>query len=827
VTIAGEPGGEPGGLVALVLVSHVAGIAGGIAELVAQMAPDVPVVAAGGTDDGGIGTSFDRVLSALDQAEHGVGAVVLYDLGSALLTAESALDLIDENRRNRIRVVDAPFVEGALAAAVAAQSGASIDDVARAAELSGAASRVDGSSYPAAPEASPAGSAKRGVFRLPNPLGLHLRPAALLVRALSGLDAQVQLGRPGGPRTDARSLLGVVGTGLRGGELVEVVATGPATEDALEAVRELVEDGFSELEPGRADEREEPAQREGRPEPAPRPGDFVGLGVSPGTAAGPTLRLLPSEVDASSLVDRDCDPVAQQRRLLDAVERVRRELNAAGGGVLSDAHALLLDDTALREPAVASMAAGGSAEYGWWQAIAAVRAVLAAGDEIAAGRAADVLDIGLRVLAELDPTVVTSSLPPAADLRGAVVIADDVLPSQVPQLVAAGVAGLVTARGSRTAHASLVARGLGLPMVVAVDANALDLPDRTAAVVDAEAGTVTAPASADQVQMALQRGAAERDAREAAAGTARQPVVLADGRRVAVGANVGTPAEARAALQSGADTIGLLRTEMLFLGKRDLPDEDEQVARLSEVLAEFPGRSVTIRTLDVGGDKLLPALRLDPRLHGFLGLRGLRYGLAHPDLLRTHLRAVLRAAANHDGEFALMAPMVTYAEEVRAFTDLVEAAAAELDAEELAHRRPDALGIMVEVPAAALAIDEVAAGLDFVSIGTNDLLQYLAAAERTLPEVAGLYRPSSTAVWRILELVVAGARRAGVTVSVCGEIAEDPASAQRLVQLGVRELSVPPSSVALVKAALRPPATPQAERVSGGDAGRAESDLPG
>ena len=315
-----------------------------------------------------------------------------------------------------------------------------------------------------------------------NPLGLHLRPAALLVRGLAGMDVQIQLGRPGGQRTDARSLLGVAGTGLRGGELVEVSAIGPAAEQALDAIRELVEDGFGELEPGR-ETRDAPAEGEGqRTESTPRPGSFIGLGVSPGIAAGPTLRLRLSDVEASSLVDRDCDFVAEQRRLADAVEQVRRELLAAGGD-LSEAHALLLDD--------------------------------------------------------------------------------------------AGVAGLVTAHGSRTAHASLLARGLGLPMVVAVGASMLDLRDRTVAVVDGDSGTVIAPASQDQLDEARQRAEVQRAARGAAAEAARQPVVLADGRQVAVGANVGTPGEARAALQAGADMIGLLRTELLFLGKRDLPGEEE------------------------------------------------------------------------------------------------------------------------------------------------------------------------------------------------------------------------------------------------------------
>ena len=819
--------------VGLVLVSHVAAIAQGVAVLAGQMAQDVAIAAAAGTDDGGIGTSFDLVQAGLLEAERGAGVVVLYDLGSALLTSESAVELLDGAQRARVRIVDAPLVEGALAAAVRAQGGGTLAEVAEAAVAANRAGTGDGAGVAEAAVASnragtgdgagvaasteragriatgdvagsvepaPGQPGARRVLTLVNELGLHLRPAAALVRALAGLDARVALSRPGEPPVDARSLLGVVGLGLRGGDELEVRAAGPDAHRALEAVSDQVNGGFDE---GGAGARATTGSLAASAAPGGAGGRFDGTGVSPGTAIGPTLRLRQPEIDVGSFADRQREPAVEDARLTAALDEVRREIHAIGGE-LADAHAMLLDDAALLQPARAAVAAGLSAELAWWRAVESARAALAAGDELAAGRAADVSDLGLRVLAGLDPAIAANTLPPAGDLRGAVVVAEDVLPSQVQRLAAAESAGLVTAAGSRTAHASLVARGLGLPMVAAAGRAILDIPDRTPAVLEAAAGELLAPATRDQIRSARDRANKELATREAQLAAARLPVVLSDGRQVVIGANVASATEARAALVSGADAIGLLRTELLFLDQRTPPSEDEQVARLSQVLAEFPGRRVTIRTFDVGGDKPLPWLRLDARRHGFLGQRGLRYGLGHLEEFRTHVRAVLRAAAMHDAEIALMAPMVTYADEVQAFRELVDAAAAELVAANTAHRRPDALGIMVEVPAAALAIDQVAAGLDFVSVGSNDLLQYLAAAERTLPEVGFLYRPEAVAVWRTLERLIDDARSAGAAVAVCGEMAEDPRLARRLVDLGVDELSVPPGRVPEVKAALRP-----------------------
>ena len=798
--------------VGLVLVSHVAAIAQGVRELVAQMAPGVTVADAGGTDGGGMGTSFDLVLAALEQAQGGDGIVALYDLGSALLTTQTAIELLDPELQARVLVVDAPLVEGALAAAVAAQGGASLPEVADAARsvYAAAASAAAPAGDPARPEgpAHPGAGhpdAVRATVRLRNTSGLHARPAAQLVRAIAGLDADVRVGPAGAAGVDARSLIAVVALGLRGGALVELSATGFDADDAIRAACALVDTGFGETS--------DPDEVAADAPPRVAEGVLQGIAVSPGLATGPLVALRQAEPDVPRRrADLGSDAGTELTRLTGAVATARRSAAALPAG-LAEAHLALLDDPLLLSGATAEVEGGLTADSAWWSAVANARATLAASpDDVARARAADVLDIGLQVLAALDPARGVrrlqldglDGLDGLAGLAGAVVAASDLLPSQVSDLAAAGVAGLATAAGARTAHASVVARGFGLPMVAGLGAGVLTAPAGGTVVLDGTAGTLEPDPALPRVRAAQARAAADATELARAVALAQPPVVLADGRRILVEANVGSVAEARAAVAAGADGVGLLRTELLFLGRPDMPGEEEQADLVHAVLEELGERRVVVRTLDVGGDKDLPALHLDPRRNGFLGERGLRHGLAHPEILRTQLRAVLRAAGRRPvGEVDVMAPMVTFADEARAFREIVGSVVAELECEGIEHRAPTRVGVMVEVPAAALAVDEIGREVDFVSVGSNDLLQCLAAAERTVPEVAHLYRPDGTALWRLLEMVVVQARSVGCDVAVCGEIAGDRELAPRLVHLGIAELSVVPGSVPAVKAALR------------------------
>ncbi|WP_020574892.1 phosphoenolpyruvate--protein phosphotransferase [Actinopolymorpha alba] len=781
--------------VGLVLVSHVAELADGVRALAAQMAPDVAIVAAGGADDGEIGTSFEKVLAGVLAIDDGAGVAVLYDLGSAQMTAELVLETLDPEQAQRIRIADAPLVEGALAAATTAAGGADLTAVVAAAE--GALASV-----PAPVPAEPSGGGRVTVTAvLLNPAGLHARPAARLAQLVNGFDARVMVGRPGHPGVSAESVLGVVAQGIRVHGEVEITATGPEARPAIDAVLELVQKGFDELDQPPEEAWVPPAELAST---TSEPGVLRGFAAAPGIAVGRVRRLRRTE---PALPDRSgVEPAVERRRLDTALGQVSRELGAQAavggpGAAIAGAHQAMLDDPDLRRRAEARIDAGSAAEAAWWQSVQEARELLAGGEGYVAERGIDVEDVGRAVLGALGVDVRAAVRP--EDLPDAVVVAEELLPSDVTALFEAGVRGVALARGGRTAHAAIIARGLELPLVVRLGRSVLDVDEGTHVILDADAGVlqIDPPGS---VRFAAKRHAQQLAAeRERARAAAADTVIITDSRQVLIAANVGSLAEARRAVSVGADGVGLLRTELLYVDRPKLPGEEEQVAELSAILDVLGERPVTIRTLDVGGDKLLPGLRLDPWRNGPLGERGLRYALAHPEVLRTQLRAILRAAHGRPGEVWVMAPMVTVAAEAREFRTAVEAAAAELERESVPYARPDRIGVMVEVPAAALAADEICAAVDFVSVGSNDLAQYVMAAERTNDSVAHLYQPDHPALWRVFELLMRAAREAGCEVAVCGEIAGDPSAAVRLVELGAAELSMTPASIPAVKAALR------------------------
>ena len=355
--------------------------------------------------------------------------------------------------------------------------------------------------------------------------------------------------------------------------------------------------------------------------------------------------------------------------------------------------------------------------------------------------------------------------------------------------------GVVLAGGSPTAHSALLARGRGVPAVVGAGEAVLGVPDGTLLALDGSTGELVVD-PADDVLARLRARAQEwagsgRAARDAAAAPAR----TRDGTLVLVAANVGSPDDARAAAQAGADGAGLVRTEFLFLGRDDAPTGEEQEAVYREVTTALAGRRAVFRTLDVGGDKPLPYLPVGPEANPFLGVRGLRLSLARPGLLADQLRALVRVA--RDAPLSIMFPMVSTLDELLAARAVLDGVLAQEGG------RPDGLevGMMVEVPAAALNARAFAPHVDFFSIGTNDLTQYALAADRGNPAVTGLGDPYDPAVLQLVAAVCDGAGDA--LVAVCGELAADEAAAALLVGLGVRELSAGPAAVPRVKQAVR------------------------
>ena len=796
-------------MVGIVVVSHSDALAQGVVALAREMAGhDLALEAAGGTEEPGVlGTDAERVRAAIERAMSDDGVLVLMDLGSALMSAEFAIELLD-NPPGKVLLSDAPLVEGAVAAAASASGGASLEEVA--AEARGAlamkTSQLGVSDAGAADEGPPAPPAEaQAVLEVRNAIGLHARPAARFVQTVGRFDADVRVGKgPNGVPVRAKSLTNVVALGARFGDTLLVSASGPQADDVLLALAQLADEGF-----GDGISAAPPAPRLATAAPPappadispPAPGDVLhGVPASAGLAAGPAHHLHggtgpPPERTAD-------DPKRERERLEAGIAAARlaiardREVVAARAGkaeaAIFDAHLALLDDEAMLEPAQQAIDGGAAAERAWHDAAEQVAGRYRALDQpLLRERAADVLDVGRRVVGAL----IGESAASVPEREG-IVIAGELTPGDAATLDPAQVTGIATAHGTATAHAAILARALGLPAVVGLGAAVLGIGEGTTVLIDGEAGTLQVDPPPDVVSDAAERRERADQRRATARERAHETGATADGTRIEVFANLGKASEAAKAVELGAEGVGLLRTEFLFLDRAELPGEEEQAETLREIAVALDGRPLVVRTLDAGADKPLPALPMPPEANPFLGVRGIRLGLQRRDVLATQLRAILRVAAEYP--LKAMLPMVATLDEILRARSELDRARADTGVD-----TPLEFGIMVEVPAAALTAARLAEHVDFFSLGTNDLTQYTMAAERGDERLASLLTGPQPAVLRLVKATVEAASAHGRWVGVCGELAGDPAAAVLLAGLGVTELSMAPALVPEAKAALR------------------------
>ncbi len=842
-------------MVGIVIVSHSARLADGVVELAREMAgPDVQMIAAGGLDlpDRPLGTDAALIARAIEEAWSDDGVLVLMDLGSAVLSAEMAAEMLPDEQRSRVLLCEGPLAEGAVAAAVAARLGDPLDKVAAeargglAGKVAHLASGADGEPAPPGPVASAAPDGEPALelrITVRNRLGLHARPAARFVQTAGGFDATVtaeNLTVPAGPAS-ARSLNGVATLGVQQGHEVLVKASGPQAAQALAALRDLAERDFDEppaagsptgaaaggsigtptpdsarlaggarpADGGRPADGVRPADG-ARPTEGVRPADGTtlrGIPGSPGLAVGGAVYLRRPTV----AVPREpaADPGAELARLDAALEATRRDTQAARESVAArtgadyeagifDAHLLFLADEALLDPARRGIREGKNAADAWDSAVAGVEAEWERlTDSYQRERVRDLDSIRTDVLGHLLGTG-------RGELSGpGIVVAAELTPADTAGFDPAVVRGIATATGGPTSHAAILARALGIPAVLGLGPDLLAVPEATRLLLDGDRGSVQVTPSQADLTAAGQAAEQRRRAGEQARQRAAEPAVTADGTRIEVAANAGSPEDVRQAVNAGADGIGLLRTEFLFLDASSMPTEAEQAAVYADLAGILAGRPMIVRTLDVGADKPLPYLPREAEPNPALGERGIRLGLARTDVLLTQLRAVLRVAASHP--LRLMFPMVATEREVRAALELVGQARGALVAEGVAVPAEGAMevGIMIEVPAAALTAARLAPALDFFSVGTNDLTQYTMAADREVSAVAGLGDALHPAVLTLIGRAAAAAAAAGRWTGVCGELAADPLAVPLLLGLGVRELSVSPGAVATVKETVR------------------------
>jgi phosphoenolpyruvate-protein phosphotransferase len=512
-----------------------------------------------------------------------------------------------------------------------------------------------------------------------------------------------------------------------------------------------------------------------------------GVAASPGIAVATPWRYLPSAATGGELPLVDASRRAAAE--LETLAQLLRDSGRAEEAQILDAQALMATDPALLDDAHRLVADGHSvAEAVRLAGEQAALQLEQLDDELLAARGADVRDVAGRIA-----RIASGAERPRLDRRS-IAIAADLPPSVTAELERSLLAGIALEGGSRTAHAAILARALGIPAVVGVGGLLDAVREADEIAVDGDAGEVLLDPDADEV--ARRRSAVEAASR-ADVSLASTPLATSDGTRMRLGANVGNPAEAEAALAAGAEAIGLFRTEFLFMGRREAPTAEEQMDAYAAAMRTFKGRPVVIRLLDVGGDKQLPYLALPHEDNPFLGVRGLRLAEGNEALLLTQIVAILMAAHQVEAEPWLMAPMVADLGDVYRLHELVAMAAFGRPVD-----RPPKVGVMIEVPAAVTLADKIAAEVAFMSIGTNDLTQYLLAADRTNPALAARQDALHPGVVRAVAATVEAGHASNIEVAVCGELAGDPAGAVVLAGLGVDELSMAAGSFASVKRAL-------------------------
>jgi phosphocarrier protein FPr len=772
--------------VGIVIVSHSAKLAAGVEELARQMTQTpVPIALAAGINDpeNSLGTDALQIQAAIESVYSEAGVIVLMDLGSAVMNAEMALEFLPEHIRKNVRLCEAPLVEGAVVAVVEAASDANLERVLSSARdaLSAKVSQL-GKQISAATGQNienlhiiPNSKVLSRKLTVLNQNGLHIRPAAKLVTTAAQFQSEIKLQNltTKSQPCSAKSINQLLLLGVRQGHEIAITAEGEDAEVALAALQKLIEEQL--------DQQSSPTSLKGIP-------------ASPGMAIAPVFF---NQATIPEVIDEKIDnPNSEWQRLQQAIGKAKEQLeNLASSGTdeinsIFAAHLLYLQDSELIERAHHFIFEQNlSAAVAWKNLIEEVIASYQAlTDPFLQARTNDIEDIGIRVL-----RILTGIALPTVNLNQAgILIAVDLTVSEVAQLKSEQVKGICTVEGSATAHTSLLANQLGIPMIVGIGQNLLSIAANTELAIDGATGQIWIEPSKEECQNLL--------AKSKLSGPQKIPaeVITLDDRTIPVLANIGGLTNVQYALDCGAQGVGLLRTELLYLARTTPPTEEEQLETIEAIGAIMGDYPLTIRTLDIGGDKPVSYLNLPPEKNPFLGVRGIRQSLAHPEILKTQLRAILRASARH--KIKLMFPMISSVKEVRAAKQLVSQVQAELKTQGISFNKTIPIGIMIEVPAAVIIADQLAAEVDFFSLGTNDLSQYLMAADRTNSQVAALADAFEPAVLRLIQQTVKAAHAVGIKVSICGQLASDPTAVGILLGLGVDELSVNPQAIPAIKA---------------------------
>lgn len=818
-------------MVGLVIVSHSRALGDALIDLVGQVTnTEIPIsVAAGvGPERSEFGTDAVEIMEAIQSVYSDDGVLVLMDLGSAILSAEMAVELLPTEMAQKVKFCAAPVVEGAIAAGVQIGLGANLEAACQEAQtalipkiehISGAGDQglaVVADDRGDLPTAFKTEEFEETVLTLVNLHGLHARPAARFVQAAASYPGEVQvtnLTNGKGP-VSAKSLNAVTTLGAVKNHQISIKVHGSYAREVLGKLSALVNSGFGEeiseseeisqapLSEKKTEEFDKEVIRETRNVP-----------ISEGIAVGPLFRYRPPIPPISN------KPAENQQleweKLKQAIEITgktiasrRQELEQSIGkseAEIFSAHQLILEDPEVQNHAQKLIFEGNmNASAAWDEAIKKIAGEYnSLEDSYLQQRAADVLDVGAQVLF----TLAGESGAGKIELDHSVILyARELTPTETSQLDMEKILGIMTSGGGPTSHSAILARALGIPAISGVSPELDRKKDGLTVGINGFTGEIWIDPEKTVIQELENKRNNWLENRKRLLEDSASLALTKDGQRVDVVANVGNVQDANAAVKNGAEGIGLLRTEFLFLTQQEPPNEQQQFEILREIgeVINSGGdndRPVIVRTLDVGGDKNLPYLNLPEEDNPFLGVRAIRMSLRNPEVFKTQIRAFLRAA---DGfNFKIMFPMVANLEEVLQAKAMMKEVHSQLEENKITHKWPVETGIMVEIPAAAIQSGEIAKHVDFFSIGTNDLTQYTMAAERGNPQLSNLNDAMHPAVLKLIKEVVQAANDHGKWVGVCGELAGDPMAAMVLIGIGVHELSMNPGSIPRIKAAIK------------------------
>ncbi|EFO5398523.1 phosphoenolpyruvate--protein phosphotransferase [Escherichia coli] len=790
-------------MVAIVIVSHSLRLAQGIEELALQMSGgDVPLAIAAGIDDpqNPIGTDAIAIMSAIESVWSPDGVLVLMDMGSALLSTEMALELLSEEQRSAIYLLAAPVVEGAMSAVTSAAAGLSVTEIIAEVDLALCAkqqqlmpSSTAGEVIPAISPVNHCDEWQTFCWTIRNPHGIHARPAASILKVSAQYSANIIVIK-GDKRASTRSLNELAMLGVRCGDEIIFQAEGTDASDALKAIETLAKNHFGEAHLLASSEiplTETPVVS------APVDGAISGLSVQNGIAIGPVKWFT---CERPEITQRTVDsPQEELSRIESAIDIVVCELADKAAGPEGDifaAHKMMLEDPEITRQLQQRLAKGKQAEFAWLEVMQALAEQYCQAETLyLREREADIRDLTRQVLNQLCGVSEQHFITTAP----CILLANDLLPSQITSLNKAHILGICLHNGGTTSHTAILARAMGIPAIAKAAITPQNVRDNDTVILDGETGRLwLQPDEVTRLDL-LQRAEAWQQQRDRQLADAMLPAVTQGGRNISVLANIGDLQDIDAALSHGAEGVGLLRTEFLFHESATLPDEEEQFRVYCSVARVFGDKPVTIRTLDIGGDKPLPSYPLPTEDNPFLGLRGIRLCLAHPQIFIPQLRALIRAGKEYP-TLQIMLPMVSTLEEVRTVKTLIHAQAKLLG---LTAENLPALGIMIEVPAAVMIADKLASEVDFFSIGTNDLTQYIMAADRGNSTVAKLVDYCNDAVINAIAMVCQAGRNNEIPVSMCGEMAGDIQQTARLLTMGIDKLSASPSRLPALKAAIR------------------------